>query len=110
MDLDNQTQTTSNSLPRTSTSTSFERNNKSQHLACDVLEARVLRALEYVKSLGMTVPQVAQAAHAPIQTVRYRLSQLVVAGIDRGEWHRRLLYYHLDDSGNDAVRDRESTK
>lgn len=80
----------------------------SQHLAGDELEDAIRNALRRAPR-GEMVPQLARAVGAPIQTLRYRLSQLAAAGIVLGERHCRFLYYRLNDSGNDAAREQGST-
>ena len=75
----------------------YVRSNRRQHLACDELEDKTLQVLTDVESPGVTLPQVARAVNSPIQTVRYRLSQLAAAGAFRGKWHRRFLFYYLNE-------------
>ncbi|GEM_PF-2161430 len=68
-----------------------------QYLARDALEERILGTLTQVFPRGLMAPQIAQAVGAHVQTCRYRLFQLLAAGVIRGEWHRRFLFYYVKD-------------
>jgi predicted transcriptional regulator len=72
---------------------------RKQHLAADELERAIINALAR-HPRGMIAPQVAREIGAPVQTVRYRLSQLSSARVASCEWHRRFLFFYLGESRN----------
>ncbi|MGZ4864524.1 MAG: winged helix-turn-helix domain-containing protein [Halobacteriota archaeon] len=77
-----------------------------RYLAGDELEADIIRVLPEAPQ-AKKAPQVAREIDKPVQTVRYRLSQLAAAGIVKCKWHRRFLLYYLAHSGSDVEGQRE---